>query len=148
MPILGSSENIKKYALIIGNDSYSQEENQLTDSIKNARKLDYILDRINFTIMRREDVSDENEIIKQVIVFTRTFKNGDIVLFYYSGHANQCNGNNYLIPTNDTTINSEQDIEVFGANVQRILDRLTENKPSSVFVFILDCCRQLTTTSK
>jgi uncharacterized caspase-like protein len=148
MPILGSSENIKKYALIIGNNDYRRKANRLTDSLKNARELDYILERINFTVMRHEDVSDENEIIEQVIVFTRTFKNGDIVLFYYSGHANQCNGNNYLIPTNDTTINSEQDIEVFGANVQRILDRLTENKPSSVFVFILDCCRPLATTSK
>jgi len=148
MPILGSSENIKKYALIIGNNDYRRKANRLTDSLKNARELDYILDRINFTVMRHEDVSDENEIIEQVIAFTRTFKNGDIVLFYYSGHANQCNGNNYLIPTNDTTINSEQDIEVFGANVQRILDRLTENKPSSVFVFILDCCRPFATSSK
>ncbi len=127
--------------MIIGNNNYRRQANRLTDSLKNARELDATLREINFNVTRYEDVSDENEILEQVIAFTRTFKNGDIVLFYYSGHANQFNGNNYLIPINDTTIKSEQDVAVFGADLKRILGRLIENKPSSVLVLLLDCCK-------
>jgi uncharacterized caspase-like protein len=148
MVFLGSSKSIKKYALIIGNDNYTQPENQLTDSIKNAKELHDTLQKINFDGTRYENVTDEDTIIEQVIAFTKKFRDGDIVLFYFSGHGQQFNKYNYLIPINDTRIRSDQDVEVFGANVQRILDRLTESKPSSVFVFILDCCRESATTSK
>ncbi len=138
---LGTPDNIQKYALIIGNDNYSRLENQLTDSIKNARELDDTLQTINFNVTRYEDVSEEDIIMERVIAFTRKFKNGDIVFFYFSGHANQFNGNNYLIPTNDSTIDNAKSVAVFGANLKRILDRLIESKPLSVLILVLDCCR-------
>jgi uncharacterized caspase-like protein len=83
--------------------------------------------------------------IEKVIAFTKTFiKNGDTIVLYFSGHGGQYEGNNYLIPTNDTTIGSDQDIEVFGVNIKRIIDRLTESKTECVLLLILDCCRPYT----
>jgi uncharacterized caspase-like protein len=141
MMILGPVDNIQKHALIIGNDDYSRTDNRLTHSISNARKLGDILRKMKFTVTKHENVTEEDRMMEQVINFTKTFMNGDSVLCYFSGHALQFNGNNYLIPTYDTKVNSDQDVLVFGADIQRILDRLIENKPDCVFILILDCCR-------
>lgn len=90
---------------------------------------------------RLQDVEEENEMMNQIIAFAKAFRNGDIVVFYFSGHSSQSNRNNYLILTNDTNIDTEQDIEIFGANLEEIIDRLTENKPDCLFILIFDCCR-------
>jgi hypothetical protein len=142
--ILGSSDNIQKHALIIENDSYSRSENRLADSINNATRLAHILNKINFTVTKHENLADENEMMQQVIDFTKTFNNGDTVLCYFSSHGLQFDGNNYLIPTNDTRIHSDEDIEVFGANLKQIVDRLTDCKPYCAFILVFDCCRPYT----
>ena len=133
--------------MIIANDEYIQVGNRLKKSIANARALENTLENMNFSrVFKHENEALEKDIMKHVKDFTEEFENGDIVFFYYSGHAQQVNGVNYLIPTNDVEINSEDDIELFGANVQRIVDRLTENKPRSVFIIVLDGCRKLLLT--
>lgn len=116
-------------------------QNRLTTSINAEKRLDDTLQDINFTVISLENVAEEDEMMERTIAFTRKFKNGDIIVFYFSGHGSQYDGNNYLIPTNDTTITSEQDVEVFGVNVKRMVDRLTERKPDCVFILIFDCCR-------
>ena len=141
MYLLGLPGDIQKHALIIGNEQYSVRENRLTNSVKYAKELNNTLEEINFNTKLYENVTQEDKIMQHVKNFTKEFMNGDIVLFYYSGQAQQLNNINYLILINDREINSEEDIQTFGINIQRILDRLTEDKPTSVFVFILDCCR-------
>lgn len=130
-----------KHALLIGNDKYSRQENRLIHSINNARKLGELLCKINFTVTEHENLAEEDQIIEQVISFAKTLKNGDMVFCYFSSHALQFNGNNYLIPANDTAVHSDQDIEVFGVNLKRMIDRLSESKPDCVFILIFDCCR-------
>jgi len=141
MIFLGTPNNIQKYALIVANDHYCRQANRLINSITNARELDNILQSINFNVTKHEDMIEKDTFMEQVIAFTKTFINGDIVLFYFSGHAIQFNGNNYLIPINDTKIDRAESVAVFGVNLKRILDRLMENKPLSVFILVLDCCR-------
>ena len=88
-----------------------------------------------------KNLAEEDDIMDYVISFGRTFNNGDMVLCYFSGHALQIDGNNYFMPTNDTVINSDEDIEVLGVNLNQVIDRLVENKPDCVFIIIFDCCR-------
>ena len=119
--VLVRPDDIQKHALII--------ENKI------------ILRKINFTVAKESDRAEENEIMESVIQFTKTFRNGDLVFCYFSGCAVQLDRNNDLRLNNDATIDDDRDVEVFGASLTRILDRLTENKLDSAFVIILNCCR-------
>jgi uncharacterized caspase-like protein len=139
-----SSEDLfdrRKLALIIGNGNYSQRINKLDQSVKNANDLANLLKTINFDVMTQNNIP--NEIMKRIQEFVDEFKirDGDLILVFFSGNAYQFNGRNYLIPIDDTRIDDDEDVEVFGTDVKRILDRLMENRPSCVVVFILDCCR-------
>jgi hypothetical protein len=127
--------------LTIGNDNYSRPENRLTTSIENSTALNRLLQTINFEIIEGNNAKSKDDIMQRMKDFTNTFMNGDLALFYYSGHAVQVDNKNYLIPTRDTEIDSDENVEFFGANLKRILETLIENKPLCVFIFILDCCR-------
>src|ERR1700691_220779 len=89
----------RRLALVIGNDSY-----QHADRVNNARTADKavgaVLSPTNFTVTLKQDLTLQS--MKEAL---RTFKaqiaGGDEVVFYYSGHGVQLDGNNYLIPIED-----------------------------------------------
>ncbi|CAF5207624.1 unnamed protein product, partial [Rotaria magnacalcarata] len=92
----------RKLALIIGNDNYSTTYNKLDDSVKNAKNMRNLLKQIAFDVTMHTNI-DANmmELIKK---FCEQIDNGDLVLFYFSGHGCQVNGENYLIPIDDSKI--------------------------------------------
>ena len=134
----------RKLALIIGNGNYSQRINKIDQSVRDANDLANLLKTINFDVSTQNNIP--NEIMKQVQQFVdeSEVEDGDLILFYFSGHTYQFNDKNYLIPTDDTRIEDDDDVEIFGTDVKRILERLMENRPSCVIIFILDCCRSYT----
>ena len=132
---------IEKQALIISNKNYSRKQNQLTDSNETIHQLETNLKNIHFNVTYHKDLVNEEKIMDAVIAFARTVKNGDVVLFYLDGYAVEVNGKNYFIPIDDTRIQCYTDIEVYGVYLNRMLERLTENKPSCTFIVIMDCCR-------
>ncbi|UJR12444.1 hypothetical protein I4U23_016620 [Adineta vaga] len=136
-----SSSNYQKLALIIGNGNYRRPNNQLSQSIINAIELSTILKRIDFKITLYIDVRTTEEVFENVKRFAENIKDGDLVLFYYSGHANQVNNQNYLIPIYDDRIYTDTDVQDIGCNFDRIFDRLVEKPSSHITVCILDCCR-------
>ncbi|CAF1418384.1 unnamed protein product [Adineta ricciae] len=99
-----SSSNYQKLALIIGNGNYRRSKNQLSQSIINAVELSTILKRMNFNITLYIDVRTSEELSENVKKFAHNIKDNDLVVFYYSGHANQVNNQNYLIPIYDDRI--------------------------------------------
>ena len=132
---------IEKQALIISNKNYSRKQNQLTDSNETIHQLETKLKNIHFNVTYHKDLVNEEETMNVVIAFARTVKNGDVVLCYLDGHAVEVDGKNYFIPIDDTRIQCYTDIEVYGVYLKRLLDRLTENKPQSIFILIFDACR-------
>jgi uncharacterized caspase-like protein len=131
----------RKLALIIGNDNYHRKENELRNSVKNAKELSASLRDINFHVTMYENVSQEKQMMEKVQDFERTITDGDLILFYFCGHGYQFNEKNYLIPVDDTKIDSDEDVADLGTDVERILARLRENKPLCVVILILDCSR-------
>ena len=130
----------RKTALLIGNSGYHRLANELDQSIENVNKLSDLLTKIGFHVTRESDV-EKYDLTELIIKFAKTINDGDLVFLYFSGHACQVNGANYLIPVNDTWIQTERDIIAFGINVDRMLRRIMERNPSYANIFIFDCCR-------
>ena len=129
----------RKLALVIGNGNYSRAENQLTHSTGNARALSDALKAIGFTVTLACDV-EKQEMTNNIIDFSKTINNGDVILLYFSGHAYHIKGKNYLIPVRDTHIESDRDVEDFSIDLGRTLTRLVEKNPSHATICILECC--------
>ena len=127
-------------ALVIGNSNYSRSYNKLDHSLNNVIDLSESLKKIGFNVTTINDLT-KKDMITRIIQFCKTVNDGDLVLFYFSGHGCCVNGQNYLIPVDDTKIdNTDRDMQDFGVNVEGTIARLVERNPSYATIIILDCC--------
>jgi uncharacterized caspase-like protein len=134
------SSSRRKLALIIGNNEYSRPENRLRHCINDANDLNKLLKTINFTVDINHDLTNA-EMVSAINSFSKTIHDGDLVLFYFSGHGYQVGGENYLMPIDDAKIKTEDDVESFAIPVERTIGQFAAQNPSYVTIFILDCCR-------
>ena len=93
-PILGSDG--KRVALVVGNDSY-QTLTPLHNAANDASDMAAALRAANFQVQTVVNGTRERMDLA-VDTFVRSLGKGDVALFYYSGHAMQINGENYLAP--------------------------------------------------
>jgi uncharacterized caspase-like protein len=87
----------KRIALVIGNGAY-QNAPQLPNPPNDARDVADALKRIGFDVIVGLDF-DKAKMDEAEIHFSRSARNADVAMFYYSGHAMQFAGTNYLVPT-------------------------------------------------
>lgn len=126
----------RRLALVIGNDKY-QSNNTLSYSKNNASDLKATLEQIQFNVTLLLNV--QQELMNNIADFAKNINDGDLILFYFSGHDYQIDNENYLIPTHDSKIQTDSDIQDFGCKARSALQRLTRDNPSYVTIFILDC---------
>jgi uncharacterized caspase-like protein len=134
------STSRRKIALVIGNQNYSRPENRLRHSINDVDDLSVALRNIKFQVKTEHDLTN-SQMVSAISTFSKTIVDGDLVLFYFSGHGYQINGRNYMMHVDDDLIRTDEDVENYATSVERSLHQLTQKKPSFVTVFILDCCR-------
>lgn len=135
-----SGHSRRKLALIIGNNNYIRPESKLRHCINDANDLTEVLSNIRFHVTTKLDLTN-SQMVAAVNSFSKTINDGDLVLFYFSGHGYQIKGTNYLMPTDDGQIETEDDVEDFAVPVERTIKRLADKTPSYVTICILDCCR-------
>ena len=123
-------------ALIIGNSSY--ESSPLINPQNDARDMAESLGGLGFNVTLKIDCSMD-EIISAIRDFGDALLGGGVGLFYYSGHAVQVNGRNYLIPV-DSNIQREDEIEFSAVDVGLVLNKMTSAK-NELNIVILDSCR-------
>jgi len=132
-----TSADAKRFALIIGNDSY-QSATPLQNARSDAEAVAEALKRDGFTVTLKKDLT-----LKAMKEALRSFKEqlsgGDEAVFYFSGHGVQFEGTNYLIPTDLTPENQEQVVDE-SVPLQRILDDLRDQKARFALA-IVDACR-------
>ncbi len=89
----------ERYALLIGNAEY-EDAGPLENPLNDIDLVGEALERVEFDVTRVTDV-DNLAMLSALNNFTRLAeKAGDPVLFvYFSGHAVQIDGDNYLLPT-------------------------------------------------
>ncbi|CAF4053919.1 unnamed protein product [Rotaria sp. Silwood1] len=130
-----------KRALIIGNNNYSQPESKLRHCINDANDLSKLLSAINFEVTTGYDLT-HTQMIDTVNSFGKSIVDGDLVMFYFSGHGYQVKDENYLMPVNDDEIETEDDVETHALGVERLLKRLADKNSSYATIFVLDYCLQ------
>jgi len=125
----------KRVALVIGNGAYTHAP-PLPNPAHDAEDVTAALKRSGFEVISGSDLvqadMQENE-----IRFARAATNADVAVFYYSGHAMQFNGVNYLMPI-DAKLDDEADLKRF-LRVDDILGDLQQAK--TLRILVLDSCR-------
>ncbi|CAF4017200.1 unnamed protein product, partial [Rotaria sordida] len=86
----GSSSR-RKRALVIGNNNYSRSESKLRHCINDANDLTALLEKISFIVTTHHDLTNA-QTVKAIRDFQNTIADGDLVMFYFSGHGYQVNG--------------------------------------------------------
>lgn len=123
----------EKKALVIGSNFF------LKNAVKDAQDVSDKLNQLNYKVSYHHDLNLD-ELKSAIDDTTSTLKDGDSFVFYYSGHAIQHNGVNYLIP-NKTFISPDADVENILLNINFLIDRINNEKIQKII--ILDACRDL-----
>ena len=91
----------KRVALVIGNGAYAHAAH-LPNPPHDAEDVAAALKRTGFDTILGTDL-DQAGMQDAAIRFARAARTADVAVFYYSGHAIQYAGVNYLIPPSSTT---------------------------------------------
>jgi len=97
----------ERLALIIGNSSYSSIP-ALKNPGNDATAVGNKLDELGFEVTLLTDTKSEN-FWRELEDFVKRAEGADTTLFYYSGHAFQLEGANYLVPV-DAALKSRGDL--------------------------------------
>ena len=131
----GPASAEKRVALVIGNGAYAYKAG-LPNPPHDATDVAAALKRSNFEVISGTDLS-QAEMQDAAIRFSRVARNADVAIFYYSGHAMQFNGVNYLMPV-DAKLDDEADLKRF-TRVDDIMNDLQQAK--NLRILVLDSCR-------
>jgi TPR repeat protein len=137
-PALAAGEPVhgRRAALVIGNSGYANLP-KLPNAVNDAERIGAVLRDANFEVTIGKDV-DKAGLERTVREFLQTLNDGDVALFYYSGHAVQVADQNFIIPV-DASLSSSYDLEVQSYNVNSLLDYMRAT--SGLQILVLDACR-------
>ena len=126
----------KKIAFLIANSNYENLNLSLKNPLNDVKKISISLEKLGFTIVKKEDVTLE-QLNKTINIFKDSLKNYDFGLFYYAGHGlEDQNGNPYILPIDANELTSIKNnseslndmINFFGSQIKKCL-------------VIIDACR-------
>jgi len=124
-----------RVALVIGNGAYSRAPHLLNPA-HDAEDVAAALKRSGFEIIVATDV-EKAGMEEAIIKFARATRSADVAMFYYSGHALQFEGINYLMPV-DAQLNDEADLR----RMVRLDDVVADmQQAKSLRILVLDSCR-------
>lgn len=125
----------KRVALVIGNGAYRNVP-ALPNPTNDAADVGAALKRAGFDPLVATDL-DQAAMQETVLRFAREARGADVALFYYSGHALQFGGVNYLVPV-DAVVRDEVDLRRL-VRADEILADLQQAK--NLRILVLDACR-------
>ncbi|WP_298241189.1 caspase family protein [uncultured Bradyrhizobium sp.] len=132
---LGPASAETRVALVIGNGAYASTA-QLPNPSHDAEDVAASLKRSGFEVIQGIDLR-QSDMQDLTIRFARAASRADVAMFYYSGHAMQYNGVNYLMPV-DAVLADEADLKRF-VRVDDIINDLQQAK--NLRILVLDSCR-------
>jgi uncharacterized caspase-like protein len=124
-----------RVALVIGNGAYAHVPHLLNPS-HDAEDVAAALKRTGFQTIVGIDL-DQTGMQEAAIQFARAARTADVALFYYSGHALQFNGANYIVPV-DAQLRDEADLRRM-TRVDEVVADLQQAK--NLRILVLDSCR-------
>ena len=132
-----------RVALVIGISEY-WHWNKLPNAVNDAETMEQVLKDVHFDVSKLTNVT-QKQLNWELDKFAKNIqKNNTVGLLYFSGHALQVNGVNYLIPI-DSNINTSADLSSQAVNLKDFLKKLEpegQNEPEGrVNLILLDACR-------
>lgn len=125
----------KRIALVMGNANYFHTT-VLRNSVNDATDIADKLESLGFTVIRAMNKTHK-QMDEAIHKFGRLVENYEVALFYYSGHAMQFDGFNYLVPI-EADLKIQSDAQYHCVNTKQVLDNMERAK---LKIVILDACR-------
>lgn len=139
--------NIKKgIALIIANSDY-QSQPKLASCLYDGHDMQTKLKELDFDIVLSENET-RSKLYETISKFLTTADSYSTILFYYSGHGVQIDGNNYIVPIDFEYKHNKQLLinnELVGLDILTDYCNLHQNKTN---IIVLDACRNNLTFAK
>lgn len=124
-----------RVALVIGNGAY-QNVPRLVNPVNDANDVAAALQRDGFNTILATDLN-KDQMDEATIKFAKAARTADVAMFYYSGHALQFAGVNYLAPV-DAKLTDEADLRRM-VRVDEIVSDLQQAR--NLRILVLDSCR-------
>lgn len=130
----------QRKALVIGNDAYESLD-KLNKAVGDARSISATLKGLGFSVTTLENAGVDG-FDAALTAFYETLAEGDVALFYYSGHGVADGANNYLLPVDMPKL-TELERGKLKRNAVDATDIVAEIKGRGVRVafVVLDACR-------
>lgn len=128
--------DVRRVALVIGNGAYTDA--LIENAVDGARSVADVLRQGGFNVLYLENAR-RDDIQRGLATFAQTLKRGAAGIIYYSGHAVQHQGRNYLVAL-DTKIAGADDISREAVDLDIFVDPLIVARTSGS-VIILDASR-------
>lgn len=128
-------------AMVIGNWDYTFQT-KLPSAATDATEMRIRLTNLNFEVDPTSVMKTKKEFFNSLINFVDTIKEGDLVVFYFSGHGFSHGAYGFLAPTELPTSvveNKLLDVAVALDSVRSLL----ESKHPGMVIMILDACRTI-----
>jgi len=128
----------ERVALVIGNGAYQVQS--LNNPVNDANDISKTLDDLGFEVRLVLDENQEN-MEKEIQAFGKKLQHNTAGLFYYSGHAVQYDGSNYLIPIGAmSSVSAPEHLRHKTVNVGYVLG-VMKQAGNRLNIVILDACR-------
>ncbi|MEE7493419.1 caspase family protein [Methylobacterium oryzae] len=132
----------RRLALVVGNSAYLHTT-QLPGSALDADKMTEILKGLDFAVTTVKDFLTRGDLTENYLrPFMSKIKEGDVVVFYFSGHGFAYGGENYITPLDFDLKVSSNDIVGTFISTTGIEIQATDRRPGLVLM-ILDACRNI-----
>lgn len=126
----------RRLALVVGNNAYP--EMPLQNAVSDAKAIDQALRDSGFEVDVVLDATLK-DLDRAIDRFASKLHQGDVALFYYSGHGIQVANENYLVPV-DFKAREEADAKYEAVPASRVVDRLSDSG-ARLSIVVLDACR-------
>lgn len=136
-PVIDLPPMGKRIALIIGNGDYAN--GPLLNPVNDAQDMRAKLQQLGFEVMGTTNIESKGKMREEVKNFCAKARSYDAALFFYSGHARQDDGENYLIPTR-SNIQDEADVVDQCLAMKWVVTEMQKTSAKNIIV-LLDACR-------
>lgn len=128
-----------RYALVIGNAKYPDNDSALKEPINDMRAMADELKRAGFEVTPGENMSGAD--MRRVInAFYDKIKPGSVAMIFYSGYGIQSGRQSFMIPV-DSAIWDEKDVRRDGISLDAVLNEMN-SRGAGVKIAILDASRR------
>ena len=125
-----------RLALVVGNSDYLHA-GKLKNPRNDAADIAAVLRRLGFKTTLKLDLT-QRRFAETLAEFNSSIQSADVALFYYSGHALQFDGQNYIVGT-EAQLQGEHSLSTEAISLSSIVKSM-ESRASLNLIF-LDACR-------